>query len=101
VPFKRIAMGIVGPLLRSQSGNQYILVVCDYATRYSEAVAIKSIEAGRIAEELIELFAKVVVLEEILTDQGSTLLPPSWQNFIVCYMYTPSVQALIIPRQIV
>ena len=31
-PFKRIAMDIVGPLPRSRSGNQYILVVCDYAT---------------------------------------------------------------------
>ena len=31
-PFHRIAMDIVGPLPRSRSGNQYILVVCDYAT---------------------------------------------------------------------
>ena len=64
-------MDIVGPLPRSQSGNQYILVVCDYATRYPEAVAIKSIEAERIAEELIKIFARVGVSEEILTDQGS------------------------------
>jgi len=71
VPFKRIAMDIVGPLPRSRSGYPYILVVCDYATRYPEAVAIKSIEAGRIAEELIKLFARVGVPEEILTDQGS------------------------------
>jgi len=55
VPFKRIAMDLVGPLPRSQSGNRYILVVCDYATRYPEVVAIKSIEAGRITEELIYL----------------------------------------------
>uniref|UniRef100_A0A672ZPR8 Gypsy retrotransposon integrase-like protein 1 n=1 Tax=Sphaeramia orbicularis TaxID=375764 RepID=A0A672ZPR8_9TELE len=29
-PFRRIAMDIVGPLVRSSSGHQYILVVCDY-----------------------------------------------------------------------
>jgi len=34
-------------------------VVCDYATRYTEAVAIKSIDAGWFAEELIKLFARV------------------------------------------
>ena len=31
-PFERIAMDIVGPSPRSKKGNQYILVVCDYAT---------------------------------------------------------------------
>ena len=71
VPFKRVAIDIVGPLPRSRSGNHHILVVCDYATRYPEAVAIKSIDAGRIAEELIKLFARVGVPEEILTNQGS------------------------------
>ena len=64
-------MDIIGPLPRSRSGNKYILVVCDYATRYPEAMAIHSIEAERIAEELVKLFARVGVLEEILTDQGS------------------------------
>ncbi len=33
-PFSRMAMDIVGPLLRSRSGNRYVLVICDYATRY-------------------------------------------------------------------
>ena len=40
-PFSRIAMDIVGPLPRSRSGKKYILVVCDYATRYPEAIALK------------------------------------------------------------
>ena len=36
-PFKRIAMDIVGPLPKTSSGKQFILVVSDYATRYPEA----------------------------------------------------------------
>ena len=67
-PFSRIAMG---PLPRSRSGKKYILVICDYATRYPEAVALKSIEAECIAEELMKLFTRVGVPQEILTDQGS------------------------------
>ena len=35
-PFQHIAMDLVGPLPRSHSGNKYILVICDYATRYPE-----------------------------------------------------------------
>ena len=52
-------------------GKRYILVVCDYATRYPEAVALKSIDAEHIAEELVHLFARVCIPEEILTDKGS------------------------------
>ena len=40
-PFQRIAMDIVGPLIRSKSGNKFILVICDYSTRYPEAVPLK------------------------------------------------------------
>ena len=70
-PFSRIAMDIVGPLLRSRAGNKYVLVICYYATRYPEAVPLKSIDAEHVAEELIKVFARVRVPQEILTDQGS------------------------------
>ena len=70
-PFHRIAMDIVGPLPRSRSGNRYVLVVCDYATRYPEAVPMKTIDAGAVAEDLIKIFSRVGLPKEILTDQGS------------------------------
>ena len=70
-PFSCIAMDIVGPLPRSRSGHKYILVICDYATRYPEAVPLHSCEAERIAEELMKLFSRVGIPKEILTDQGS------------------------------
>ena len=44
-PIDRITMGIVGPLLRSRSGNRFVLVVCDYATRWPEAVHLRSIKS--------------------------------------------------------
>ena len=46
-------------------------MVCDYATRYPEAVPLCTIDAPRIAEELVKVFARVGVPGEILTDQGS------------------------------
>ena len=70
-PFTRIAMDIIGPLPRSRSGKKYVLVVCDYATRFPEAIPLKSIDAEHIAEELAVLFSRVGVPKEILTDQGS------------------------------
>ena len=66
-PFIRIAMDIVGPLPRSSSGKRYIL---DYATHYPEAVALRTIDANDVAEELLAL-SRVGVPQEILTDQGT------------------------------
>ena len=73
-PFSRIAMDIVGPLPRSSQGNRYILVVCDYATRYPEAFALKSIDAETVADSLIQLFSRIGIPKEILTDQGSNFM---------------------------
>ena len=56
-PFKKIAMNIIGLLLRSRSRNHYVLVICDYATRYPEAIPLKSIDAAHVAEEIIKVFA--------------------------------------------
>ena len=70
-PFKRIAMDIVGSLPRSRQGNRFVLVICDYAARYPEAVPMKNVDAGSVAEELIEVFSRVGVPQEILTDQGT------------------------------
>ena len=70
-PFRRIAMDIVGPLPKSRAGHRYILVICDYATRYPEAVALRSIDAEHVAEELMKVFARVGIPQEVLTDQGS------------------------------
>ena len=73
-PFHRIAMDIVGPLPRTQRGNRFILTIRDYATRYPEAIALPSTEATRIARELIVLFSRMGIPEEILTDQGTNFM---------------------------
>lgn len=70
-PFKRIAMDIVGLLPRTKKGNRYILVVSDYATRYPEAIALRRVTADKVAEELVTLFSRHGIPEEILTDQGT------------------------------
>ena len=48
-----------------------MLVICDYATRYPEAIPLYSTDASHIGEELMEMFARVGIPSEILTDQGS------------------------------
>jgi hypothetical protein len=70
-PFERIAMDMVGPLPISITGKQYVLVICDYFTRYPSAYALKRTSAPQVAEKLLEFFADHGVPKEILTDKGS------------------------------
>ncbi|KAL0152831.1 hypothetical protein M9458_051871 [Cirrhinus mrigala] len=68
---RRIAMDIVGPLEKSSAGHHYILVVRNYTTRYPEALPLCSITTPKIIHVLVQLFSRVGIPEEILTDQGT------------------------------
>ena len=51
-PLQAIAVDIVGPFPSVQSGNMYIMVVCNYFTRWVEAFAIPNQEATcKLVEE--------------------------------------------------
>ncbi len=71
VPFQHMAMDIVGPLEKSSAGHRYILVISDYATRYPEAFPLRSITTPKIINALVQLFSRVGIPDEILTDQGT------------------------------
>ncbi|KAJ8027088.1 hypothetical protein HOLleu_32126 [Holothuria leucospilota] len=71
-PFKRVAVDLVGPLQpMTARGNRYILTLVDFATRYPEAVALPRIDTERVAEALLDIFSRIGVPEEILSDLGS------------------------------
>ncbi|PIK59722.1 hypothetical protein BSL78_03385 [Apostichopus japonicus] len=70
--FQESRVDLVGPLQPlTDKGNRYILTLVDYATRYPEAVPLQRIETERVAEALIEIFSRVGVPEEILSDMGT------------------------------
>ncbi len=74
VPFERIGMDLIGPLERSARGHRFALVLVDYATRYPEAVPLRSISAKSVAEALFRLISRVGIPKEILTDQGTAFM---------------------------
>ena len=83
-PFKKVAIDIVGPLPKSTKGNRFILTLVDYATRYSDAVAIRNIDTETIAEELVNIFSRVGLPDEILTDQGSNFTSQLMKDVCEC-----------------
>ena len=67
-------MDVVGPLPRSRTGNWFVLVKVDYATRYPEAISLRTVGAEQVAEALLCFFSSVGIPVEILTDQGSNFI---------------------------
>ena len=74
VPFERIGMDLVGPVVKSARGHQHILVILDYATRYPEAIPLRNTSAKVIAKELVQVFSRVGIPKEILTDPGTPFM---------------------------
>ncbi|XP_068210592.1 uncharacterized protein [Palaemon carinicauda] len=71
-PFSRIAIDLVGPITPcTKKGHKYILTVIDMATRYPEAVALRNIDTVSVAEALMEIFCRVGIPKEILSDRGT------------------------------
>ena len=72
VPVERVAIDIAGPWRTSSSGNKYIMVVCDYFTKWVEAYAIPDQEAYTVAERFVNDFVcRYGVPRQLHTDQGS------------------------------
>ena len=72
IPFHRIPVDLVGPIFPlSDRGHCYILTIVDFATRYPEAVPLKTITTEVVAEALVDVFSRVGIPHEILTDCGT------------------------------
>ena len=73
-PFRQNAMDLVGPIHPiSEQGHRYILTVIDFATRYPEAVPLRGtcISTEEISEALVDIYSRVGIPIEVLTDQGT------------------------------
>ena len=71
-PFKRVAIDLVGPISpSSEDGHRYILTLVDLSTRYPEAVPLRNIDTETLAEALVDMFSRLGVPEEILSDLGT------------------------------
>ncbi len=71
---KRIGMDLIGPLERSARRHRFALVLVDYATRYPEAVPLRTISAKSVADALFIIISRVGIPKEILTDQGTVFM---------------------------
>ncbi len=81
VPFKRIAVDLIGPFSpTSRNGYRWVLTVIDVATRFPEAIPLKSIDTVSVAEALMGIFSRVGYPEEIQSDKGTQFVSDLMQQ---------------------
>lgn len=65
-------MDFMGPLPRIPRGFRVLLIIVDYTTRFPEAIPLRSMQPPGVARALFPFFVRVGLLEEILTNQGTS-----------------------------
>lgn len=102
-PWTRIAIDIVGPLPRTKRGNRFILTVMDFSSRYPEAFPMRRVDAPSVCDNLIQLFSRFGLPQELLSDNGSNfvsrvtegLLDHLGVQHIKCSPYRPQTNGMI------
>lgn len=71
IPFERLIVDCVGPLPKSKSGHQYVLTVMCAATRFPEAIPLRSLKAQTVIKDLVKFFTTFGLPRVIQSDQGT------------------------------
>ncbi|XP_068241889.1 uncharacterized protein [Palaemon carinicauda] len=83
-PFERLVLDCVGPLPRSSKGNEYLLTIMCSATRFPEAIPLRTVSADKIIEALNKFFSLVGLPKEVQTDQGTNFTSKKFKSFLAC-----------------
>ena len=70
-PFESLAFDLVGPFPKGKGGCRYLLTCVCMASKWPEALPIRSMTASAVAQGMMEIFSRVGVPLRLLSDQGS------------------------------
>ena len=70
-PFEVIGIDLVGPIKAGKGGCTHLLTAICMATRWPEAIPLKSITARAVATGLLDIFSRVGIPRQLLSDQGT------------------------------
>ena len=70
-PFEVMAFDIVGPMPKGKGGSRFLLTAICMASRWPEALPLKSITAKLVALGMVEIFSRTGIPLQLLTDQGA------------------------------
>ena len=84
-PVERIALDILAPLSVTLQGSEYILVLSDYFTKWTECYAISNQEATTVADKQVnEFISRFGVRDSYIVIKEPISSQTSWQKFVKC-----------------
>uniref|UniRef100_A0A096M7A5 Gypsy retrotransposon integrase-like protein 1 n=1 Tax=Poecilia formosa TaxID=48698 RepID=A0A096M7A5_POEFO len=83
-PFELVGMDL-GKLKTTESGNQYICVMIDYYTKWSQAYPIACKNAEEVTKQILKFVFQFEAPKRILTDQGTEFVNSVKLYFINIY----------------
>ena len=81
-PFQLVGTDAIGPLPRTSRGNQFILTMIDYFSKWAEAKAVQSLTAEATLRFYKNVFARHGCPKQLLCDNGSNFVAYEVQNFL-------------------
>lgn len=73
-PFEHLILDCVGPLPKTKTGHRYLLTMMCTATRFPEAVPLRSLSTKAVLRSLIKFFSTFGLPKIVQTDQGSNFM---------------------------
>ena len=70
-PFEHVVIDCVGPLPKTKSGYQYLLTLMCAATRFPEAIPLRSLKAKYVVKALVNFFSLVGLPISCQSDRGT------------------------------
>jgi len=84
-PFTHLGLDIVGPLKKTTNGNEYIIVIVDYFTKWVEAEPTQDITSHDVIKFLIKVFSRHGVPQTVTADNGVQFTSDMTKIFIDLY----------------
>ena len=79
-PFEVMGFDIVGPMPKGRGGCMYLLTAICMATRWPEAIPLRSISARSVAVGMLEIFSRTGIPLQLVTDQGTQFVGAVMKN---------------------
>lgn len=80
-PLDRLFIDYLGPLPRTQKGNQYVLVVIDAFTRFTWLVPSRNVNAATTISHLVKIFSVFGVPRSIVSDNAPAFVSAPFKSF--------------------
>ena len=73
-PFEAMGVDIVGPFPKGKGGCRFLLTCICLASKWPEAIPLKSITARAVSAGLMEIFSRTGMPLELVSDQGAQFI---------------------------